>query len=170
MAMEMAKAEYDATKEDITLQAGLAKEDRMIQAQKDALQYEADFNKKQAEAALQDPATAIKSVMDEMAKIGVNSTESLQTKIQKANEFIANGGTIGQYVDKMKKLYTEKPEYKAYLAKQGGTEWQSTNITRYNPATGANESTPVFYRKKTDGSFEAVDLSGNKIDASSIGG
>lgn len=70
----------------------------------------------------------------------------------------------------MKKLYTEKPEYKAYLAKQGGTEWQSTNITRYNPATGANESTPVFYRKKTDGSFEAVDLSGNKIDASLIGG
>lgn len=133
-------------------------------------QYKTAQAKAEAEVALKDPATAIKSVMDEMAKIGVNSTESLQTKIQKAKEFIANGGTIGQYVDEMKKLYTEKPEYKAYLAKQGGTEWQSTNITRYNPATGANESTPVFYRKKTDGSFEAVDLSGNKIDASSIGG
>ncbi len=132
-------------------------------------QYKTEQAKAQAQQALNDPAIAIKSVMDEMAKIGVSSTESLQTKIQKANEFIANGGTIGGYIDEMKKLYTEKPEYKAYLQKQGGTEWQSTNITRYNPATGANESTPVFYRKKTDGSFEAVDLSGNKIDASLIG-
>ncbi len=133
-------------------------------------QYKTAQAKAQAEQALQDPAIAIKSVMDEMSKIWVSSTESLQTKIQKANEFIANGGTIWEYVDEMKKLYTDKPEYKAYLAKQGGTEWQSTNITRYNPATWANESTPVFYRKKTDGSFEAVDLSGNKIDASAIGG
>lgn len=30
-------------------------------------------------------------------------------------------------------------------------EWQSANITRYNPLTGANESTPVFYRKKDNG-------------------
>lgn len=47
----------------------LAQEERAVQRSKDALQYEADFNKKQEEAALQDPATAIKSVMDEMAKI-----------------------------------------------------------------------------------------------------
>lgn len=63
-----------------------------------------------------------------------------------------------------------KPEYQAYKDKQTGTEWQSTSITRYNPATGANESTPIFYRKKTNGEFEAVDLSGNKIDASSLTG
>lgn len=68
----------------------------------------------------------------------------------------------------MKKLYTDKPEYKAYVAKQSGTEWQSTSITRYNPSTGANESTPIFYRKKTSGGFEAVDLSGNPIDANLI--
>lgn len=33
---------------------------------------------------------------------------------------------------------------------QEGTTWQSANITRYNPATGANDSTPIFYRKKTN--------------------
>jgi len=59
---------------------------------------------------------------------------------------------------------------KAELQKGKGTEWQSTNITRYNPSTGANESTPIFYRKKTDGSFEAVDLAGNKIDSSVLSG
>lgn len=70
----------------------------------------------------------------------------------------------------MKKLYTDKPEYKAYVAKQSGTEWQSTSITRYNPSTGANESTPIFYRKKTSGGgFEAVDLSGNPIDTNTLG-
>lgn len=51
------------------------------------------------------------------------------------------------------------------------TTWQSANITRYNPSTGANESTPIFYRKKTDWAwFEAVDLAGNPIDANLLGG
>lgn len=131
-------------------------------------QYKTAQAKKQAEAALNDPATAIKNVMDEMSKIWVTSNESLQTKIQKAKEYIANGGTLAGYIDEMKKLYTDKPEYKAYVAKQSGTEWQSTSITRYNPSTGANESTPIFYRKKTSGGFEAVDLSGNPIDANLI--
>ena len=131
-------------------------------------QYKTAQAKKQAEFELNDPATAIKSIMDEMAKIWVTSNESLQTKIQKAKEYIANGGTLAGYIDEMKKLYTDKPEYKAYVAKQSGTEWQSTNITRYNPSTGANESTPIFYRKKTNGGFEAVDLAGNPIDANLI--
>lgn len=118
MAMKMAEGSYGAYTKDREEQQKIAQEERAVQRSKDALQYQSDFNKKQAEAALQDPAIAIKSVMDEMAKIGVSSTESLQTKIQKANEYIANGGTIGGYIDEMKKLYTEKPEYKAYLAKQ----------------------------------------------------
>lgn len=98
MAMEMAKAEYDATKEDITLQAGLAKEDRAIQAQKDALQYEADFNKKQAELALSDPATAIKSVMDEYKKLGIPFTSTVQSRLA---EFKASGKPLEQFLTEM---------------------------------------------------------------------
>jgi len=46
-------------------EAQIAKEQRDMQSKKDLLQYQTDFEKKQAELALQDPATAIKSVMDE---------------------------------------------------------------------------------------------------------
>jgi len=54
---------------------------------------------------------------------------------------------------------------------QEGTTWQSANITRYNPATGANDSTPIFYRKKTNWAwFEAVDLAWNPIDANLLAG
>ena len=40
-------------------QQKIASEERAVQRSKDALQYEADFNKNQAEQALQDPATQI---------------------------------------------------------------------------------------------------------------
>ena len=109
LAMKMADGHYQATSKDIA-------EKQKLQFEKDKLQAEADFNKKQAEAALSDPAIAIKSVMDEMAKIGVTSTESLQTKIQQAKDYIANGGTLGDYIGQMKKLYTDKPEYIAELS------------------------------------------------------
>jgi len=47
----------------------IASEQRQVQAQKEMMQYKSDFEKKQAEEELQNPSTAIKSVMDEMAKI-----------------------------------------------------------------------------------------------------
>lgn len=50
-------------------QQQIAGEQRQVQAQKDMLQYKSDFEKKQAQEALNDPATAIKTVMDEMTKI-----------------------------------------------------------------------------------------------------
>ena len=50
-------------------QQKIASEERAVQRSKDALQYEADFNKNHAEQALNDPATAIKSVMVEYKKL-----------------------------------------------------------------------------------------------------
>ena len=111
LAMKMAEWHYTATAADIA-------QENILKNEQAKLQMTADFQKKQAEQALNDPATAIKSVMDEMAKIGVSSTESLQTKIQKAKDYIAKWGTLAGYIDEMKKLYTDKPEYQAYLAKQ----------------------------------------------------
>ena len=63
----------------------LASEERAVQRSKDALQYEADFNKKQAEAALNDPATAIKSVMDEYKKLGIPFTSTVQSRLAEFN-------------------------------------------------------------------------------------
>ena len=55
----MAKAEYDATKEDITLQAGLAKEDRAMQQAIDLSQAQFDQKLAQQAQLTNDPTTAI---------------------------------------------------------------------------------------------------------------
>jgi hypothetical protein len=52
-------------------QAEIAKEQRSMQAQKDLIQYKSDFEKKQAQEALNDPATQIQATMDEFAKLGI---------------------------------------------------------------------------------------------------
>lgn len=122
-AMEIAKWEYEATKEDIALQAGIAKEQRATQAQ------------------------------------------IAQENRAKANE----KPTFQQYGDKVYQVINGK------LVDTGintaSDQWQSANITRYNPLTGANESTPIFYKKKSGwAGFEAVDLAGNPIDANILWG
>lgn len=112
--------------------------------------------------AMNDPTMAISTMIDEYKKLGIPFTRSTQQVI---SDFQSSGQDLPTYLSNLQATIQKKPEYKAYLDKQSGTEWQSTNITRYNPLTGANESTPIFYRKKTSGGFEAVDLAGNPIDA-----
>ena len=77
-----------------------------------------------------------------------------------------------EWRDEESKIREEKRKFEMekQLKEETGVQWQSANITRFNDATWVNESTPVFYRKKTDWSFEAVDLSGNKIDSSVLSG
>lgn len=60
--MKMAEGHYNAASKDIANQ-------QLLDNKQKAMQMEADFTKKQAEQALNDPATAIKNVMDEMSKI-----------------------------------------------------------------------------------------------------
>lgn len=59
MAMKMAEGSYGAFTLDRAEQQQIASEQRQMQAQKDLLQYKSDFEKQQAEMALQDPATQI---------------------------------------------------------------------------------------------------------------
>lgn len=95
----------------------LAQEERAVQRSKDALQYEADFNKKQEEAALQDPATAIKSVMDEYKKLGIPFTSTVQSRLA---EFKASGKPLEQFLTEMGKNIQQSPAYKQYQAQQAG--------------------------------------------------
>lgn len=99
----------------------LAQEERAVQRSKDALQYEADFNKKQEEAALQDPATAIKSVMDEYKKLGIPFTSTVQSRLA---EFKASGKPLEQFLTEMGKNIQQSPAYKQYQAQQAG-KWIS---------------------------------------------
>jgi hypothetical protein len=69
MAMKMAEGSYGAYEKDRAEQNQIANEQRQIQAQKDMIQYKSDFEKKQAEQALNDPATAIQSAIDEYKKL-----------------------------------------------------------------------------------------------------
>ena len=132
--------------------------------------YEAQQAEKIAKATLNDPTKAIPALIEQYTKLGVPMQRSVQEMIAEAQNEIANGWTLASYLTKLQQTIQSKPEYKAYQEKQTGTEWQSANITRYNPLTWANESTPVFYRKKTGwAGFEAVDLSWNPIDANLLG-
>lgn len=47
----------------------IAQEQRQMQAQKDLIQYKSDFEKKQAQEALNDPQTQIQSTLDEFSKL-----------------------------------------------------------------------------------------------------
>jgi len=75
-------------------------------------QYKTAQAKKQSEFELNDPATQIKATMDEFAKLGIVSQGSLPQKIAEANAFIAEGGTLGEYVNKLRSDFMAKPEYK----------------------------------------------------------
>ena len=122
--------------------------------------------------AQNNPDKAIPLLIEQYSKLGVIPWKSSQSYVQDAKNYIAQWGNITDYLNSLTKDFQASEWFKSYQAKQTGTEWQSTNITRYNPSTWANESTPVFYRKKTNwqGGFEAVDLAGNTIDASLLSG
>jgi len=165
MAMKMAEGSYGAYSLDLQQQQEIAKEQRTMKNSLALSQMQFDQKIAQQAQAMNDPVQAISTMVDEYKKLGIPFSRSTQQIIQ---EFQASGKPLAQYLTELQGQIQSKPEYQAYKDKQTGTEWQSTNITRYNPSTWANESTPIFYRKKTSGGFEAVDLSGNPIDANLI--
>lgn len=82
--------------------------------------YQSDFEKQQAQEALNDPEKQIDATMDEFAKLGIVAQGSLASKVAEANNFIANGGTLGQYINKLRSDYMAKPEYQKILSLQQG--------------------------------------------------
>lgn len=58
--------------------------------------------------------------MDEFAKLGIVAQGSLAQKVAEANAFIANGGTLGEYVNKLRSDFMAKPEYKKIQELQSG--------------------------------------------------
>lgn len=62
LAMKMAEGHYNAASKDIANQQLLSNKEK-------SMQMEADFAKKQAEAALADPATQIKATLEEFSKL-----------------------------------------------------------------------------------------------------
>lgn len=77
----------------------------------------ADFNKKQAEQALNDPATAIQSVMDEYKKLGIPFTSTVQSRLA---EFKNSGLSLPDFLTKMNKNIQASPGYQTYQRLQNG--------------------------------------------------
>lgn len=75
-------------------QAQIAQEERQMQNQLNLGQAQFDQKLAQQTQMMNDPATAIQSVMSEFAGMGITSQQSLQTKIADAQKFVANGGTL----------------------------------------------------------------------------
>jgi hypothetical protein len=94
-------------------QQKIAQEERQMQNQLNLGQAQFDQKLAQQTQMMNDPATAIQSVMSEFAGMGITSQQSLQTKIADAQKFVANGGTLAGYVDKMRQDYMAKPQYNA---------------------------------------------------------
>ena len=103
-------------------------------------QYKTAQAKKQAEFELNDPATQIKNTMEEFAKLGIVAQGSLPQKVAEANAFIAKGGTLGEYVNNLRKLYMEKPEYKKIQSLQQG---QLSDVDKFNLQAAQSERSDI---------------------------
>jgi hypothetical protein len=107
-----------------------------LQTKQAEMQMETDFAKKQAELAQNDPYTAISGIMAQYQEMGIPFSQSIQTKVADANKFIAQGGTLSGYLDKMIKDIQAKPEYKAKFVqkteapttKEIDVNWQKVTV------------------------------------------
>ena len=103
--------------------------------------------------------------------MGVYASRTPQEIQQAVQDEMAQGKTLAQALGDLNTAFQSKTQFQNIQRQKGGTDWKPTNITRYNPATGANETIPIFYRQKADGNgFEAVDMSGNSVNVNQLTG
>lgn len=80
---------------------------------------QAEFDQKIAQQAqaMNDPTTAISTMIEEYKKLGIPFTRSTQQIIQ---DFESSGQDLGNYLTELQKLVQEKPEYQRMQAIQQG--------------------------------------------------
>lgn len=156
----------DFYKDEIANKRQIAQEDRSFERQKELAKYQQDLQlqgnqaefeqqMKQKAQIANDPYTAISTVMDQYQKLGIPFTQSIATKVADAQKFIAGGGTIGQYVDKMIGDIQEKPEYKAIQLKNA---WW-VDIKEITDANGNKISVKV----DAQGNITPINIGGTSI-------
>ena len=115
--------------------------------------------KQQAQLA-SDPYTAIQTVMDEYAKLGVRGEQGIQKKMEDAKAFIAKGGTLSGYVDQMIKDYQAKPEYKNIIAVQNAKTIKTPDIQIVGQTTDKDGNKINQYAYWDGSKFVKTDVSG----------
>lgn len=117
IAMKMAEGSYGAYTKDLAVQQGIESEQRQMKNSLALSQMEYDQKIKQQVQAMNDPTTAIKSVMDEYKKLGIPFTSTVQSRLA---EFKASGKPLEQFLTEMSQNIQQSPAYKAYAAKKAG--------------------------------------------------
>ena len=107
-------------------------------------QNQAEFDQKIAQEAqmMGTPELAIPNVINQYAEQGIMAQKSAQQHIADAKAFIAQGGTLGEYISQMQKDFQAKPEYMAKFASDAkpiiqnfGTS-DKPDYRQYNSKTG----------------------------------
>lgn len=144
-AMNMANANFTAVSQDINNARNIRNSviSQAIQSQFNlaTAKSEAELAKQIAEEARNDPATAIASIIQEYANLGIPSSIGALTHIQ---AFENSGKSLEEYTKKMIEDYQSKPEYKAKYGVQPATvdtkPFKVGDQTyQLNPSTGQYE-------------------------------
>lgn len=137
--MDLAKSAYDAKSADIQSQNEIRKAMALNE-------YKAEFDKQQADQALNDPATQIGQTMAEFEKMGITSQGSLASKIA---EFKTSGLSLPEYVNNLRKLYMAKPEYQRIQAQEAGKgiSYQTIGDKVYKNTNGVLTETGISAKK-----------------------
>ena len=128
LAMKMAEGEYGAIQADIKAQQDIETENRKNQAAKDLEFYKAQLwlDTKQAEfdqqiaqkaQAMNDPTTAISTMVEEYKKLGIPFSRSTQQII---SDFQTSGLDLPTYLSNLQSTIQAKPEYQKIQSLQMG--------------------------------------------------
>jgi hypothetical protein len=79
---------------------------------------EAEYMKQVAKEAMNDPTTAVSAMIEEYKKMGIPFQRSELSMIQEAQDYVAKGGNLADYLTSLNKTIQTKPEYKKILELQ----------------------------------------------------
>lgn len=123
-ASDLAMGEYNASIKDMersdAIRNALFSAELWLYTEGQKLKLQADFAKQQAEQAMNDPLTAVTSLVDEYKKQGIPFTRSTQEMVREAQAYVAGGGNLADYLTQLQTTIQTKPEYQRLRELQQG--------------------------------------------------
>lgn len=130
---ELAKWEYDAQVKDMETKAGIRNSilSNLMSAEMGIAteQVRANIAEETVKRAMNDPAKAVPAMIEAYAKLWVPMQRSTQAMIQEAQNVIANGGNLADYLTELQGKIQSKSEYKRIQELQ---QWQLTDREKMN--------------------------------------
>lgn len=130
MALDMATGHYKAVSQDIAEKSQFRQQIQskvansllslatMREEQKVTLEgkkMEAEYMNQVAQEAMNDPTTAVSAMIEEYKKMGIPFQRSTLSMIQEAQDYVAKGGNLADYLTNLNKTIQTKPEYQRMM-------------------------------------------------------